>query len=62
MSSNPSLVAVVDIETLGKGVDAVIGTIGIVIVDVAQLRVVDEFYCRVDLAQGRQRDDDTLAF
>lgn len=62
MSSNPSLVAVVDIETLGQGQDAVIGTIGIVIVDVAQLRTVDEFYCRVDLAQGRQRDDDTLAF
>ncbi|MEN9531946.1 MAG: hypothetical protein RIQ83_1170 [Pseudomonadota bacterium] len=60
--SNPNLVAVVDIETLGKGTDAVIGSIGVVIVDVAQLQVVDEFYCRVDLAQGRQRDDDTLAF
>jgi hypothetical protein len=60
--SNPNLVAVVDIETLGKGTDAVIGSIGVVIVDVAQLQAVDEFYCRVDLAQGRQRDDDTLAF
>jgi hypothetical protein len=60
--SNPSLVAVVDIETLAQGHDAVIGAIGVVIVDVAQLRAVDEFYCRVDLAQGRQRDDDTMAF
>ena len=60
--SNRSLVAVVDIETLGKGHDAVIGSIGVVIVDVAMLQVVDEFYCRVDLAQGRQRDDDTMAF
>lgn len=60
--SNRSLVAVVDIETLGNGTDAVIGSIGVVIVDVAQLQVVDEFYCRVDLAQGRQRDDDTMAF
>lgn len=47
---------------LAQGRDAVIGTIGVVIVDVAQLRAVDEFYCRVDLAQGRQRDDDTMAF
>jgi len=60
--SNPNLVAVVDIETLAQSQDAVIGSIGVVIVDVAQLQVVDEFYCRVDLAQGRQRDDDTLAF
>ncbi|MCX4045671.1 MULTISPECIES: 3'-5' exonuclease [Aeromonas] len=60
--SNPSLVAVVDIETLAQGHNAVIGTIGVVIVDVAQLRAVDEFYCRVDLAQGRQHDDDTMAF
>ncbi|MFM1701893.1 3'-5' exonuclease [Aeromonas salmonicida] len=60
--SNPSLVAVVDIETLAQGHDAVIGAIGVVIVDLAQLRAVDEFYCRVDLAQGRQRDDDTMAF
>lgn len=60
--SNSSLVAVVDIETLAQGHDAVIGAIGVVIVDVAQLRTVDEFYCRVDLAQGRQRDDDTMAF
>lgn len=60
--SNPSLVAVVDIETLAQGHNAVIGTIGVVIVDVTQLRTVDEFYCRVDLAQGRQRDDDTMAF
>ena len=41
--SNPSLVAVVDIETLAQGHDAVIGAIGVVIVDVAQLRAVDEF-------------------
>lgn len=60
--SNPSLVAVVDIETLGQSHDAVIGSIGVVIVNVTTLSVVDEFYCRVDLAQGRQRDDDTLAF
>ena len=62
MSSNPSLVAVVDIETLGKGADAVIGSIGVVIVDVTRLQAIDEFYCRIDLAQGRQRDDDILAF
>ena len=31
--SNPSLVAVVDIETLAQGHDAVIGAIGVVIVD-----------------------------
>lgn len=62
MSSNPSLVAVADIETLGKGADAVIGSIGVVIVDVTRLKAIDEFYCRIDLAQGRQRDDATLAF
>lgn len=60
--NTPSLVAVVDIETLGKGADAVIGSIAVVIVDVTRLQAIDEFYCRVDLAQGRQRDDDTLAF
>lgn len=60
--NTPSLVAVVDIETLGKGADAVIGSIGVVIVDVTRLQAIDEFYCRIDLAQGRQRDDDTLAF
>lgn len=62
MNSNHNLVAVVDIETLGKGVDAVICSIGVVIVDIAQLQAVDEFYCRVSLDQGRSRDDDTLAF
>ncbi|MFR9719059.1 3'-5' exonuclease [Aeromonas diversa] len=60
--NNLSLVAVVDIETLAQSVDAVIGSIGVVIVDVPRLCIVDEFYCRVDLAQGRQRDDDTQAF
>ncbi|MBQ4675563.1 3'-5' exoribonuclease [Aeromonas hydrophila] len=60
--NTPSLVAVVDIETLGKGADAVIGSIGVVIVDVTRLQAIDEFYCRIDLAQGRQRDDATLTF
>lgn len=62
MNSNSNLVAVVDIETLGKEADAVIGSIGVVIVDVTQLQAIDEFYCRVSLEQGRSRDDDTLAF
>ena len=58
-----SLVAVVDIETLGKGADAVIGSIGAVIVDVTRLQAVDEFYCRVDHHQvNRSTSDDTLAW
>lgn len=57
-----NLVAVVDIETLAQSVDAVICSIGVVMVDVPRRCIVDEFYCRVDLAQRRLRDDDTLAF
>ncbi|TNI81191.1 hypothetical protein CF116_09400 [Aeromonas veronii] len=55
--SKQSLIAVVDLETLGKGPRAVIGEIGVVIVDVEQLVAVDEFYCRVSLHQPRQRDE-----
>jgi len=58
--SRHNLVAVADLETLGKGAGAVIATIGVVVVDVAQLRVVDEFYTRVDRSQGRLVDDGTL--
>jgi len=55
--------AVVDIETLGQGPDAVIGSIGVVVVDLGGLFVVDEFYCRVDHNQvNRSRSEDTLAF
>lgn len=55
-----NLVAVVDLETLGKGPGAVIASIGVVIVDMAKLAIMDEFYSRVALSQGRQRDADTL--
>lgn len=57
-----SLIAVVDLETLGKGPRAVIGEIGVVIVDVEQLVAVDEFYCRVSLHQPRQRDESTMSW
>jgi hypothetical protein len=46
--NNPNLVAVVDIETLGQGPDAVICSIAVVVVDLVNLVVIDEFYCRVD--------------
>ncbi|WP_421205406.1 3'-5' exonuclease [Aeromonas enteropelogenes] len=55
-------VAVLDVETLAQNPHATIGAIGVVIVDVVKLQAVDEFYCRIDLAQGRLRDDDTMAF
>lgn len=56
-------VAVVDIETLGQGPDAVIGSIGVVVVDLGGLLVVDEFYCRVDHNQvNRTTSQDTMAF
>lgn len=56
-------VAVVDIETLGDGPDAVIGSIGVVVVDLGGLFVVDEFYRRVDHNQvNRSRSEGTLAF
>lgn len=60
--SKQNLIAVVDLETLGKGPRAAIGEIGVVIVDVEQLVAVDEFYCRVDIGQPRERDDSTLAW
>lgn len=60
--SKQNLIAVVDLETLGKGPRAVIGEIGVVIVDVEQLVAVDEFYCRVDIGQPRERDDSTIAW
>lgn len=60
--NQPNLVAVVDIETLGQRHNAVIGAIGVVMVDVTQLRIVDEFYCRVNLEQNRIRDTDTQAW
>ena len=60
--SKQSLVAVVDIETLGKSASAVIASIGVVIVDVAQLRIVDEFYTRVARSQGRLVDAETLTW
>ena len=60
--SKQNLIAVVDLETLGKGPRAVIGEIGVVIVDVERLVAVDEFYCRVDIGQPRERDDSTLAW
>lgn len=56
-------VAVVDIETLGQGADAVICSIAVVVVDLGSLVVVDEFYCRVDHNQvNRSRSEGTLAF
>lgn len=56
-------VAVVDIEALGQGVDAVICSIAVVVVDLGSLVVVDEFYCRVDHNQvNRSRSEGTLAF
>ncbi|MFM5431429.1 3'-5' exonuclease [Aeromonas veronii] len=56
-------VAVVDIETLGQGADAVICSIAVVVVDLGSLAVVDEFYCRVDHNQvNRSRSEGTLAF
>ncbi|WP_323936214.1 3'-5' exonuclease [Aeromonas veronii] len=56
-------VAVADIETLGQGVDAVICSIAVVVVDLGSLAVVDEFYCRVDHNQvNRSRSEGTLAF
>lgn len=59
--SRHNLVAVVDLETLGKSAGAVIASIGVVIVDVGQrMGIVDEFYSRVALSQGRQRDAGTL--
>lgn len=58
-----NLVAVVDLETLGKGAGATIASIGVVIVDVGQQAgIVDEFYSRVALKQGRQCDADTMAW
>ncbi|MGN5127380.1 3'-5' exonuclease [Aeromonas sp. 30P] len=55
--------AVVDIETLGQGADAVICSIAVVVVDLGSLVVVDEFYCRVDHNQvNRSRSEGTLAF
>ena len=59
--SRHNLVAVVDLETLGKSAGSVIASIGVVIVDVGQrMGIVDEFYSRVALSQGRQRDAGTL--
>lgn len=56
-------VAVADIETLGQGADAVICSIAVVVVDLVNLIVVDEFYCRVDHNQvNRSRSEGTLAF
>lgn len=56
-------VAVVDIEALGQGADAVICSIAVVVVDLGSLVVVDEFYCRVDHNQvNRSRSEGTLAF
>lgn len=56
-------VAVIDIETLGQGADAVICSIAVVVVDLGGLVVVDEFYCRVDHNQvNRSRSEGTLAF
>lgn len=56
-------VAVVDIETLGQGPDAVICSIGVVVVDLVGLVVVDEFYCRVDHNQvNRTTSQGTMAF
>lgn len=61
--SRHNLVAVVDLETLGKSAGAVIASIGVVIVDVGQrMGIVDEFYSRVALSQGRLREADTLAW
>lgn len=60
--SKQNLIAVVDLETLGKGHRAVIGEIGVVIVDVEQLVAVDEFYSRVSHHQPRQRDESTMAW
>lgn len=60
--SKQNLIAVVDIETLGKGRSAAIGEIGMVIVDVEQLMAVDEFYCRVEPHQVRGRDKDVMAW
>lgn len=61
--SRHNLVAVVDLETLSKGTGAVIASIGVVIVDVGQhMGIVDEFYSRVALKQGRQCDADTMAW
>lgn len=60
--SKQNLIAVVDLETLGKGPRAVIGEIGVVIVDVEQLIAVDEFYCRVSHHQRRQRDESIMSW
>ena len=56
------LVAVVDIETHGKHEDAMILTIGCVIVDVLEGTIVDEFYQRVTLESqlDRRSDCDTV--
>lgn len=56
---------ILDVETLGQGVDAAIGTIGAVVVNVLTGEERGSFYTRVDLTlnqPGRVRDEGTLSF
>lgn len=57
-------IAVLDVETLAQSVHAVIGTIGVTVVNVMTGEELGHFYRRVILIgqQGRVTDEDTLAF
>ena len=58
------LVALVDIKTFGEKENAIIASIGCVIVNVVELRVVDEFYirCQTEFQIKRSSDETSIAF
>ena len=62
----PSTIAIVDIETLGLKADALITSIGCVIVDAVELRIIDKFYENVyrfcSDNKKRSTDKGTLRF
>ncbi|MGL5480368.1 MAG: 3'-5' exonuclease [Aeromonas veronii] len=58
-------IAVLDVETLAQSVHAVIGTIGVTVVNVMTGQEIGHFYTRIDLnlpQSARVMDQDTLAF
>lgn len=58
-------VAVLDVETLAMSIHAVIGTIGVTVVNVLTGEELGHFYTRIDLSleqPGRVTDESTLAF
>lgn len=56
-----SLVAVVDLETLSRKPNAVIGSIGCVVIDLLERKEVSNFYARIDLDNQPGRDIESHA-